>query len=206
MESISPSEEPALWKARAGFYKKIIERYADAIDDGERKTIPDLKSLVNPTDATVLGLRGQLLEKAGIAEYSFDRDFWQYAEAAFALVQSLSRIDSEIEPSFWMRPADIVELGAADAFDRAILLCSLLAAGDCETARVLVLELEGGNRHPVVVFYYREKQHLLDASQEAAVSTYSGSLEELLKHYSYEGKKVLKAAFEFNAQDYNEFE
>ncbi len=206
MKCIGP-DEPALWKARAGFYKKIIERYGQAIDEGERKTIPDLKALVDAKDASVLAVKAKALESAGLAEgYSFERDFLAYAEAAFSYVRSLSRIDSEIEPSFWLRPAEIVELGAADAFDRAIFLCSLLTAGDCETARVLVLELEGGARHPVVVFYYLERQHFLDPSQEAAFSTYTGLLEEVFRHYTYEGKRVLKSAFEFNATDYNEFE
>lgn len=206
METIDP-QELALWKARAGYYKKIIERYGEAIDAGERKTIPELKALVDQKDAAVLKLKAEALAKIGHADdYSFERDFLPYAEASFSYVKSLSRIDSEIEPSFWMRPEEIVGLGAADAFDRAILLCSLLLACECETARVLVLELEGGGRHPVVVFYYKEKQHFLDPSQEAEFSTYSGTLEEIFRHYSYEGKKVLKAAFEFNHADYNEFE
>ncbi len=205
MEGIGP-DEPALWKARAGFYKKIIERYGAAIDEGERKTIPDLKALVDPKDAAVQALRGQFLEKMGCADYSFNKDFLAFGTGAFGYCQALLRIDSEIEPSFWLRPEEITELGAADAFDRAILLCSLLASGDCETAKVLVLELEGGSRHPVVTFYHAERAHLLDPSQQASFTTYSGSLEEVFRHYTYEGKRVLKQAFEFNTQDYNEFE
>ncbi len=211
------AEEARVWRTRALAYKKILERYAEAINAGEQKTIPELKALVNPEDDGVRRLKLTFLQEinrppetdeahAGLEPYRFERDFLAYAERAFAFVQALEKIHSEVSVSFWLSASEIVELGAADAFDRCILLCSLLAAGGCENTRVRVLELEGGSRHPVVVFYYNEKQHLMDASQEASAFTFTGSLEEILANYSFEGKKALKSAFEFNNAEYNELE
>ncbi len=225
--------ELAAWRTRALAYRKIVERYADAVNAGEQKTIPELKALVNAADPAVAELRKKILgeisrteagasaeaavretgEQGGVESrppaaepYRFERDFLAYAERAFSFVQSLRKVQSELSVSFWLSPSEIVELGAADAFDRSILLAALLLAGKCDNARVRVLELEGGNRHPVVVFYYGEKQHLMDASQEASGLTFTGTLEEIFKNYSYEGKKVAKSAFEFNDKEYSELE
>ena len=211
----SPGEDgQRLYKARSLFYKKIVERYAEAVNAGEQKTIPELKFLVNPEDEAVIALRQKLLQEMqlspspaeGVEQYRFERDFLGFAERAFNFVQSLQKIHSELSVSFWLSPSEVVQLGVADAFDRCILLCSLLIAGGCETARVRVLELEGGGRHPVVAFYYKERQHLMDASQEASALTFTGQLEEIFKSYTFEGKRVLRSAFEFNNADYNEFE
>ena len=206
MVDSSAEGEMSLYKVRAGFYRKIVERYSDAVNAGEEKTIPDLKNLVNPDDATVQGLRKEIEGGIQTGEYRFEKDFASYAEKAFNKVQSLLRIHSELSVSFWLYPSDILELGAADAFDRSILLCSLLIAGGCRNAKIRVLEVEGGARHPVVVYTFNERQHFLDPTQESSATTFTGSLEEIFSQYSYEGKKVTKSAFEFNNEEYNEFD
>ncbi|MBI5177129.1 hypothetical protein HY995_03520 [Candidatus Micrarchaeota archaeon] len=195
-----------LAKIREGFYKIVIERYAEAINAGEEKTIPELKALVNPLDASVQALRQETVSKMDVGEYRFERDFLAYAERAFSAVQGLAKIHSEVSPSFWLAPREMLLLGAADAFDRCILLCSLLIAGGSPAAKIRVLELEGGARHPVVVFSHAERQYLLDATQESSALTHAGTLEEIFAQYTSGGRKVSKSAFEFNNEEYAEFD
>ena len=51
-----------LYDARSDYYRKIIERYSQAVSNGETKTIPQLKELVNPFDKTVLETKQKIFE------------------------------------------------------------------------------------------------------------------------------------------------
>ena len=211
-------EEQELVKLRvqAGYYRKIIERYAALINENEEKTVPELKALVDRNNEAVQQVRKQVLEEVAAKKkalgtftegepYNFDKDFLMAAEAAFTLVRSLRHVHPEVSASFWLAPKEILELEAADVFDKAILLCSLLKGLDAP-ATIMVLELENNLIHPVVVFQYGARDYVLDASQpHAALTTYTGALDEILQTFSYEGAKCLKKAYEFDNENYKEF-
>ena len=50
------------YRIRAAVYRKIIERYAEAVNQGEEKTVPQLKELVRPGDESVVRLRDAVVE------------------------------------------------------------------------------------------------------------------------------------------------
>lgn len=222
-------------KIKLAVYRKLVDRYSEEINAGEQKTIPELKEMVSATDSAVRETRAKILGELGFASepekigkgaaqatsvgtstgvsgelqgnhYRYEKEFLAAAEKAYNFAQSLKKIHHDLPVSFWLKPREILELGAADAFDRAIFLCSLLQSLGCENAKVRVLDLEEGFKHPAVVFSFNEKQFLMDAMQECSAFTYHGSLEEVLKNYTYEGKKCLKSAYEFNGEEYLEFE
>ncbi len=213
----------AVWKARSALYRTIIERYKDYINEQEQKTVPVLKSLVNPDDAAVQALRQQIVTRIGEAkraaasgrvvesrelDYSYETDFPDAARQAFEYVQSLSRTDSELSISFWLSYSEMASLGIADPFDRALLLCSLLDALGCKNAMVSVLELDDASAHPVVTFS-AEKLFLLDCSNrkagfaELADETKAGLV---AKFETEDGKKATGIAYEFNREEYAEKE
>jgi len=200
-------EEALFYKTRAAVYRKIIERYADAINQGEEKTLPELKALIVPADSAVQDVKAKLLEPLLQGRlYEFEKDFQQAAEAAFQRVKSLHFVHADLPVSYWLSPAEIIELGAADPFDRAMLYCSLLIALGCKQAKVRVVEIEGGIRHPLVVFSLGEKTFLCDPAQDKTAFERTGAVEELVAGFSLEGKKVSRTLFEFNDQDYQQFE
>ncbi|MEM4255470.1 MAG: hypothetical protein QXR53_04060 [Candidatus Norongarragalinales archaeon] len=195
-------------RIRAEVYKRILERYADTVGLMEDKTIPELKALVNPEDEAVVrvkqtifeGLRG---ENAGW-EYSFERDFPAFLKAALGYCFSLKPVNADLSVSYWLKPSEIVELGAADPFDRAIFLCSLLeSAGG--NARVRVLELEGSAKHAVVFSQLGDEIVLLDPSCSGEFELGSSEKDVLQKH-ALEGKKIVKSLYEFNNSEYSDFE
>jgi hypothetical protein len=193
---------------RAAVYKKIIERYADVIGLQEEKTIPELKALVNPEDEAIAKVKSRFLEEVkgndAAWEYSFERDFPFFARKALAFCYSLKQVNADLNVSYWLKPSEIVELQAADPFDKAIFLCSLLISGG-GNAKVRVLELEGNAKHAVVLLDLNEKKVLLDPSCSSEFEE-GNSEEEVLEKHSLEGKRILRSVYEFNHSDYADFE
>jgi hypothetical protein len=209
---ISENAELAL---RNGFYRRIIEKYAAMIDEYDEKTVPELKSLINKNDPAISELKRGFLDellsdkmKRGgtSADYVFSEDFLFVADKLFRHCQKLSHIHANLPVSFWLNMKEVSEMQAADPFDRAILLCSLLRAFD-GMAKIRVLELENNLIHPVVLMEFEGKKFLLDANQkESLLTTYSGlDLNDVLKSFEYDKNKYLKSAYEFNDEEYVEF-
>ena len=203
------SEELAETKVRLAVYRKIIERYAEVVNVGEQKAIPELKSLVNPDDATVRLLKSKFIEELSVAyqgawNYSSERDFEGYAKKAFALVSALKPVHANLNVTYWLSPADIVEVGAADPLDKAILLASLFVAGGCKDARVRLVSLEGGAKHAVVLCSAGGQVELWDAA--SGVKLAGKTVDEVLGRYDFGGKKIAKNLYEFNNLDYQDFE
>jgi hypothetical protein len=210
-----------VWKKRAMLYKTVIERYKDYINEQEQKTVPVLKSLVDPSDETVLALRagivakiedgkktatqGRVVETKEL-EYDYERDFPDAAEHAFETVRSLKKTDSELSISFWLTYKEISMLGIADSFDRALLLCSLLVSLGCKNTRVSVLTLEDGSARPVVVFS-QEQFFLLDPSnpEERFGENVGATMEDLVSAFASEGgKRATGVSYAFNNEEYEE--
>jgi hypothetical protein len=189
-------------RTREAVYKKLIERYADVIEAGEEKTIPELRALINPEDEAVREAKAHLL--SDFPRYDYDRHFARFADKAFELIASLRPVHAGISVSYWLSPREVLELGAADAFDKAVFLCSLLRAGGNASARVRVVELEGGIQHPVAVFEFHGKAFLFDAASKTRQSAASAAA--LFDKLCCGGKKPTRSLYEFNDQNYEEFE
>lgn len=197
-------DELASTSIRAALYKKIIERYAEQINAGEQKTLPELKSLVQPHDKTIQQIKARLLEKLSITEYAAEKDFTRAAQAALDFCRSLKPINAELPVSYWLSPAEVIELGAADKFDRALMFVSLLLAFGAVKAKIRVVELEGGLSQPLAVFEAGGSQFLCDPFQDVLISERSGSLDALLGSYAFEGKKYSRSLFEFDDKEYEQ--
>ena len=127
------------------------------------------------------------------------------AETAYKFVQSLKPVQANLSVTYWLSPGDIMELGAADAFDRAIFLCSILHAIGLK-AKVRVVSLEGGLSHPLVVFSFGRDDYVLDALQTIPFETFKGSLPEILPQFTFENRRFLRNVFEFDDQEFTQFE
>ncbi|MFH0923054.1 MAG: hypothetical protein V1811_03275 [Candidatus Micrarchaeota archaeon] len=220
------TEELISYKIRAAVYKKLLERYSEFVSLSEEKTIPELKSLVNPVDDSIEKTKQRLLEAvreekrpvvkmidgiqvSGIAsedwQYSFERDFPKFADKALACVRALHHVHADLSFAFWLSPQDVLEVGAADAFDRSIFLCSLLVSAGCVNARVRVVEVDGGERRPIVLFSFGNRFYAMDAAQEKAIFV---AVDEasLLASFHSDGRKYSRSLYEFNNAEYNDFE
>jgi hypothetical protein len=207
--------ELASCRLHSAYFRKIISRYLQEITAGEQKNVPELKYLVNPQDPVVLEVMDRILfglqanqNDYPKKDYEYPRDFAAFAKEALAFVQTLASIKSDLGVPFWLAPKDIVELGAADSFDRAVFLCAVLNCAGCIDAKVLVLEVEGEGVHPVVKYQDGPNVQVCDPSEAGLCCQYQSGTNPAqgLADFYCGGKRVLKAMYEFNSQEYSEFD
>lgn len=204
-EAIPPEEDSD--SVRAAVYKKIIERYSETLGLLEEKTIPELKAMVNPENAAVDKVKQSILDSIkgqdAAWEYSFERDFPVFMKKALEFCFSLKPVNADLSISYWLKPEEILELKAADPFDKAIFLCSLIeSAGG--SAKVRMLELEGNVKHAVVLVE-NGRIGLLDPSCSSDLEQGESEEEVLQKHVSH-GSRVLRSLYEFSDLEYSSFE
>ncbi len=193
-----PVEESELeaMKRRLALHRKIIERYRDIIETSEDKSVTELRSLINPENSAVAGVRDLINSK--FRPYLYDRDFPKAAQLAYSYCHD--EIKNEFLPvDFWLTPEDIVELKAADEMDKAIFLCSLLIALENQTAKVVV-ETEGRKRHAYVTFEYDDTFYLMDPAHSVNAS---GKKDDVISEQITDAER--KLIYEFNNLEYNEW-
>ncbi len=182
----------------AAFYRKVIERYEEKISFGEEKSVVELKKLVEPSPEVVEESK-KISGGEGVVE-----EFPSYALNCLDFLKGVELLSSGLKFSFWLKPSEVLELGAGDSMDKALLLCSLLSARGSSTASVRVVELEDGVKHALVCFEHSGTAYVLDASVS---SSWSGpSVEDVLSQVLVGGKKVLKSLYEFNSESYSSFQ
>ncbi|MFH1284996.1 MAG: hypothetical protein ABIH99_00260 [Candidatus Micrarchaeota archaeon] len=187
-------EEYAECRRRMLLYRRVIEKYADKIEEGENKSITELRSLVKPKDKTVQEIKEKLLDE--FHPYLYERDFLAAAEKAFAYVRD--EIKNETLPvEFWLAPEEIVSAGAADEMDKCILLCSLLLALQNQTAMVAI-EADG-EKHPFVIFELNGETHVMDPVHGERTK---GAKDEVFT--GRKGKENYKLIYKFNDKEYEE--
>lgn len=206
-KEITPVEEDSD-SIRAAVYKKIIERYSETLGLLEEKTIPELKVMINPENQAIDGVKQSILDSIkgqdAAWEYSFERDFPSFMKKALEFCFSLKPVNADLSISYWLKPEEIVELKAADPFDKAIFLCSLVkSAGG--SAKVRVLELDGNAKHAVVLVGDSGKEWLLDPSC-SSVPEEGGTEEDVLQKHVSHGSRVLRSLYEFSDQEYSSFD
>jgi hypothetical protein len=165
------------------YLRLIVERYADAINLGEQKSIAELKASVSP-------------DCPGVAELSA---LYPSTRSAFDFVFGLKTVHESLPVSFWLDFKEMVSLGAGDAFDKARLLCALLLCHN-RTSRVRIVQMRSSGQHalvwldetPVSVMDVVRGEVWHDKTIDAALAVYPGP------------HAIQKSLYEFNDKEYRE--
>ena len=187
---------------RLRLYKLLLDKYSALINEKETKTVGEIKALVNSEDLTIQGIA--LQHKPG--NYEFSANYLQSAESAYNFICSeISYIPSELGLDIWLSPKEILSAKVADDSDLAVFLCSVLYALGDEKAEVVVAELENANTHAFAITELEGKFILLDPAQKKPFMEFSGEKEKVLGQYSFNGAKIRRFLYKFNAQNYEQF-
>jgi len=187
---------------RLRLYGVLLKKYAATINEREKKTIGEVKGLVNGDDLTVQSVVSGLKPE----KYSFERDFPSAAKKAFGFVKKeIHYAKADLDLDYFLSPLEVMTEKIADDEDQAVFLCSLIFALGDESASVVIAELDDLTTHAFVAIELAGKAYFLDPTQEHAFEQFSGKTEEVLKKYSYAGAKVKRLLYKFNKHEYKSF-
>lgn len=183
-------------------YKFLLQKYSGQINQIETKTIGQLKMLISDSDLTLQSLASEFKTDP----YTFEINYLDSCQKAFEFVcREIEFVPIDMDLSFWLSAKEILSIKISDDDDLAVFLCSLLYCLGDENASVLLMQLEDLDVHAVVVSEFQGQFILLDACQKHTFGKYSGKKEEVLKRYSFNGKKIKKLLYKFNHSEYEQF-
>ena len=183
-------------------YRLLLEKYSELINEREKRTIGEIKSLVNSDDLTVQSVLGDLVEEG----YSFERDYPKAAEKAFAFArEEIEFVEPDIPLNYWLSPKELLTEKVGDDEDLALFLCSVLLGLGDENAEVVIAELDDLSTHAFVITELEGRFYILDPSQNHYFDEFSGRKEEVLLKYSFRGSKIRKFLYRFNSKNYEQF-
>jgi hypothetical protein len=180
----------------------LLQKYAGLINEQERRTIGEVKALLDPSDLTIQSIVSGFKPE----HYSFEKDYLVAAEKAFRFVsREIAFVKADVRLSFWLSPKEIVETRVADDEDHAVFFCTLLLALGDEKAEIVVAEMEDLSTHAFVVTEYQSRFFLWDPSQSHAFEDFSGFKENALARYSFNNSKIRRFLYKFNRNTYEQF-
>jgi len=183
-------------------YELLLKKYSDLINEFEKKTVGEIKALVNADDLSVQSLLQDFKDE----NYSFEKDYLNSTKKAFSfLVEEINFVKSDLDLNFWLSPREMLSKKVGDDEDLAVFLASILSALGDKNAEVIIAELENYSTHAFVVTTFNEKFYLLDPSQHHGFEDFSGNKAKVLGKYSFNNSKIKRFLYKFNKEKYEQF-
>lgn len=180
----------------------LLEKFADIINERERRTIGEIKSLVDGSDLSVQSFVDNFKDSA----YSFALDYEKALEAVFDFTRKeIGFVDIDLNVNYWLSPKEILEVKVADDEDLAVFLCAAMRALGDEQAEVIIAELDNLKTHAFVSTELGGRFLILDPSQDCSFNDFFGDKSSVLKKYSFGGQKIKRFLYRFNSQKYEQF-
>ncbi len=201
-ESASPRDISKDAELQLKFLKFLVMKYSDIINDFEKKTVGEIKALIDADDLSVQSIAIEF-KKEG---YEFEKDFPEASQKAFDFVKNeIQYVKPQLDLNFWLSPKEILNEKIGDDKDLSVFLCSLLAFLGDNNAEVIVSEMDDGSTHAFVATEFGGKFFVLDPSQKHEFGFFSGKKSGVLEKYSFNGAKIIRFLYRFNRQKYEQF-
>jgi hypothetical protein len=182
--------------------KYLLSKYADIINEREKRTIGEIKSLVDGNDLTVQSFVADFKDSA----YSFESDYETSLKQVFDFTsKEVSFVDVDLNVNYWLAPREILEVKVADDEDLAVFLCAMMKALGDDRAEVIIAELDNLKTHAFVVTEIKGDFIILDPAQEMKFNDFRGAKTDVIKKYSFQSQKIKRFLYRFNSQKYEQF-
>lgn len=180
----------------------LLEKYADIINEHEKRTIGEIKALVDGTDLSIQSLVSDFKDAA----YSFDDDYYPALKGVYDFIRNeINFVDADLNVNYWFSPKEIIEAKVADDEDLAVFLCSAMKALGDDRAEVIIAELDDLKTHAFVITEIKNDFLILDPAQDCEIDTFRGQKTDVLKNYSFLGQKIKRFLYRFNSEKYEQF-
>ena len=177
-------------------YQLLVSRYKDHIEGNETKTVPDVKSLVQPTNSNIVPIVQKIKTD--------NKDFMKQFQSAYEYVDEIHSVPY-IGATLWLSVKEMLDNKVADYEDKAILLCSILRALGANAIVLVALMTDGSNR-PIVLLNMKDKSIMLDPNKKHDFIKFVGKRNELIRQFSVDGNRIKRIHYEFNDKDYVSYE
>ncbi len=182
--------------------KYLLSKYADIINEREKRTIGEIKALVDGNDLTVQSFVADFKDSA----YSFESDYENSLKQVFDFTaKEVSFVDVDLNVNYWLAPREILEVKVADDEDLAVFLCAMMKALGDDRAEVIIAELDNLKTHAFVVTEIKGDFVILDPAQEMKFTEFRGVKTDVIKKYSFQSQKIKRFLYRFNSQKYEQF-
>jgi hypothetical protein len=183
-------------------YHLLLQKYAEIINDFEKKTVGELKALINSNDLSIASLAESFKKE----NYSFETDYLNACKIAFEYVRDeIDFVKAKVSINFWLTPNELIKFRIGDDEDQAVFLCSLLLALGDKNAEVVIAEMNDLSSHAFVITELNNKFFLLDATQNKEFEEFTGNKKDVLIKYSFNNAKIKKFLYRFNNEKYEQF-
>jgi hypothetical protein len=177
-------------------YQLLVSRYKDHIEGNETKTVPDVKSLVQPTNSNIVPIVQKIKTD--------NKDFMKQFQNAYEYVDEIHSVPY-IGATLWLSIKEMLDNKVADYEDKAIFLCSILRALGANALVLVALMTDGSNR-PIVLLSMKDKSIMLDPNTKHDFIKFVGKRNDLIRQFSVEGNRIKRIQYEFNDKDYISYE
>jgi len=185
------------------FYSIIIEKYKDIINEKERKTISELKSMVKPNDLTIKSM----VSKFTPIGYDFNKDYSNALRKTYNYLRTeINIIKNDLKIIFWMDFSKVLKEKVCDEQTTSVLLCSCMQAMQDSFATIEVILLEEDKVHSIVTTKIKETYYILDMVQNTPFDTFKNTdINKLYEEYRFNDKKIIKRIYSYNNLNYTDF-
>lgn len=185
------SRETTQIEARAQLLELILKKYADHVNESERRTIQEMRELIQPNN---IYLREYL-------EDIDEEEKLKACEKAYERIMKEFHTSEVLPVEHWMNIKQMIDNKVCDIEDKAILLCSAFRHFEVNV-RIAVTKLENDERRPLVFIDENNKNILIDPNEKHPFMKYYGSMEELKEQYEYKESKIKGFEYMFNDREY----
>lgn len=188
------SEDELLKKYNA-LYLEMIMRYRDRIEEGEKLHLAELPKLITPSDEAVIAAVNKIKET--FPAYTAEKDFADAAKKSYDFVRdTIAKVSPPVQ--FWLKPSEVISIGAGDVFDQAVLLCSMLIGlGNLSTKVIASVK----NEEKDYAVYYELDGKIVELELGKGISELKDRNELLAKMGMYMGSEA--TGYEFNDKMYS---
>lgn len=185
------------------YFKLIINKYKDLINENERKTISQLKEMIKPSDLTIKGI----VSKFTPIGYDFNKDYVHTLRKVYNYLRNeITIVNTDLKIQFWMSFSRIITEKVCAEENIATLFCSIMRSLQDNMAIIDVVLLEDDKVHSFVTTKIKETYYIFDLVQNIPFDTYKDTDQnKLYEDYRLHGKKILRKIYSYNNLEYTDY-
>ena len=184
--------------------KFLLQKYADIINDREKRTIGEIKELVNGKDLSVQSFVQDLKGNA----YLFEDDYEAALRKVLEQVKNeIDFVDADLGINYWLSAKEVLETKVADDEDLAVFMCAIMKALEDDGAEVIIAELDDLKTHAFAATTLKDQNNflILDPAQEHDFNAFRGTKADVIRKYSFQKQKIKRFLYRFNSEKYEQF-